>query len=325
MRQLRFVTSTLLMLMLAGAAPVWSQAYPNKPIRLVIPYPPGGVDVIVRIAQAQAEKELGQPLVVDYRPGAGGQIGQEYTARSAADGYTLLATVTNPWINLPLLRKSTPYDPIKDFTPITMLVEGGNLLVSVPSFGPNNLRELLAYAKSNPGKVSYATSGIGGAQHLDAENISRMTGLPLLHVPFQGFGPMIPALLSGQVSVGFINLNAVSGMVKAGKLKVLGSIDKTRPAALPGDVQMMGDVVPGFIGMPAWVAIAGPAGLPRPVVNRVNEAFIKALNAPEVRARNLADGFDIIAAGPDEFAVRLKTGFEQLRSAIQAAGIPPLD
>ncbi len=325
MKNHKCVTFALLMLMLAGIAPAWSQPYPNKPIRLVIPYPPGGVDVIMRIVQQQAEKELGQSLVVDYRPGAGGQIGQDYAARSAPDGYTLLATVTNPWINLPILRKSTPYDPLKDFTPITLLLEGGNLIVSAPSFGPSNLRELLAYAKANPGRVSYATSGIGGAQHLDAENISRLAGVPLLHVPFQGFGPMIAPLLSGQVSIGFINLNAVSGMVKAGKLKILGVVDKTRPAVLSGDVQMMAEVLPGFVVMPVWVAIAGPAGLPRPIVNRVNDAFIKALNAPEVRARYRADGFEIIAAGPDEFAVKLKSDFERIRSAIQAAGIPPLD
>ena len=236
-----------------------------------------------------------------------------------------MATVPNPWINLPLLRKASPYDPLKDFTPITLLVEGGDLIVSAPSFEPNNLRELIAYAKANPGRVAYATSGIGGGQHLDGETISRMTGTGLVHIPFQGFGPMIPALMTGQVPIGFINLNAVGGMVRAGKLKVLGSLDKVRPAVLPSDVQLIRDVLPGFVGAPLWVAVVGPAGLPGPVVNRVNDAFIKALNTPEVRARYQADGFHIIASGPEESARRLRADFELVRNAIQAAGIPPLD
>ena len=200
---------------------VFAQAYPTKPVRIVVPYPPGGVDIVIRLLVPSMEKTLGQPLIIDYRPGAGGLIGTEHVARSAPDGYTLLATVANSWINLPALRKQTPYDPIKDLTPVGLLMEGVSLIVAHPSFPANNMAELVAYAKRNPGKVVYATSGIGGSQHLEGETIQRLAEIDWVHAPFQGFGPMIPALTGGQVPVGFITYAVAKGFLATGKWKLI--------------------------------------------------------------------------------------------------------
>ena len=311
--------------LLIGALPisVRAQAYPIKPVRIVIPYPPGGVDVTVRLLGTVMEKDLGQPLVIDYRSGAGGQIGHEYVAHSAPDGYTLLATVANPWINLPALRKAVPYDPIKDFTPITIILEGGNLIVAHPSFPPNDFRQLLDYARRNPGKVAYATSGIGGAQHLDAEAIARLADIEWTHTPYQGFGPMIPAMLSGQVPVGLITLQITGPLIKAGKLKILASTDNARTALIPPGVPLVSEVLPGFVGLPAWLAYGGPAGLPRPIVQRVYESTARALKTPEIVNRFATDGIGIVGSTPEQFAERLKVEYEMVQKAVRAAGISP--
>ena len=300
-----------------------AQAWPAKPVRVIVPYPPGGVDVTVRLMAPIMEQALGQPLIVDYRSGAGGLVGHEYVARSAPDGYTLLATVANPWINLPALRRVTPYDPIKDFTPISIVIEGGNLIVAHPSFPAGNMHELIDYAKRNPGKISYATSGIGGAQHLDAESIGRLAGMDWTHVPFQGFGPMIPAMISGQVPVGLITMQIVGQLVKGGKLKILASTDNARSSLIPPGVQMVNELVPGFVGLPAWLAYGAPAGLPRPIVQRVYESISKALHTPELAQRFANDGIGVVGSTPEEFEKRLKSEYEMVKASIKAAGIPP--
>jgi tripartite-type tricarboxylate transporter receptor subunit TctC len=308
-----------------GLAPLLAcaQAWPSKPIRVVVPYPPGGVDVTVRLLAPFMEKELGQPLVVDYRPGAGGLIGHEHVAHSAPDGYTLLATVANPWINQPALRKVTPYDPIRDFTPITIALDGGNLVVAHPAFPANNMRELLDYAKRNPGKVSFATSGIGSAQHLDGESIARLGAVEFIHVPFQGFGQMIPAMISGQVPVGFITLQISGSLIKGGKLKILGSTDNARSSLIPAGVQMVNEVLPGFVGMPGWLGYGAPAALPRAITLRVYQSIVRALKTPELAQRFANDGIGVVGNTPEEFAARLKTEYEMVKQAIKAAGIPP--
>ena len=317
---LSFAALIVVLPLVAGA-----QGWPAKPIRVVVPYPPGGVDITVRLMAPIMEQALGQPLVVDYRSGAGGLIGHEHVARSTPDGYTLLATVSNPWINLPSLRRTTPYDPIKDFTPISIVIEGGNLIVAHPSFPAGNFREFLDHAKRNPGKVSYATSGIGGAQHLDAESIARLGGVEWTHVPFQGFGPMIPAMISGQVQVGLITLQIAGQLIKGGKLKILAATDNTRSSLIPPGVQLVNETLPGFVGMPAWLAYGGPGGLPRPIVQRVYESIAKALKTPELAQRFASDGIGVVGSTPEEFATRLRAEYEMVKSAIKAAGIPPQD
>ena len=304
-----------------------SQTYPTKPVRIVVPYPPGGVDLVVRLLVPSLEKSLGQPVIVDYKPGAGGMIGTDHVAKAAPDGYTLLATVANSWINLPALKKQSPYDPIKDLTPVAILQENLTLIVAHPSFPPNNMTELIDYARKNPGKVVYATSGIGGAQHLEAEFIQRLANFEWVHAPFQGFGPMIPAITGGQVPIGLITYAVAKGFLSSGKWKTIAVINSDRlgrKLALPG-VQIVADVLPGFEAIPVWMAIGGPGGLPRPIVTRLNEAFTKAQREPNVVERYAEDKQVDISTSPENFDLRIKADYETVKKAIAAAKIPPQD
>lgn len=306
---------------------VSAQTYPNKPIRVVVPYPPGGVDLVVRLLIPSLEKSLGQTVIVDYKPGAGGMIGTDYVTKQPPDGYTLLATVANSWINLPALKKASPYDPIKDLTPVALLQDNLTLIVAHPSFPPNNMTELIDYAKKNPGKITYATSGIGGAQHLEAEFVQRLADFDWVHAPFQGFGPMIPAITGGQVQVGLITWAVAKGFLSSGKWKTIAVINSDRAARhlAPPGVQIIADVVSGFESMPVWLGIGAPGGLPRPIVLRLNEAFTKAQREPVVVERFADDRQIDMTTTPENFERRIKADYEKVKAAIAAAKIPPLD
>ncbi len=304
-----------------------AQTYPTRPVTVVIPYPPGGVDVTTRLLMPTIQQELGQPWVIDYRPGASGLIGMEYVARAQPDGYTLLFTASNPWVVLPAMRKGTPYDPIKDFTPISVTTEGVNVIVAPASFAPAGFREMIDFAKKNPGKLSWATSGLGSFWHLDTENINRLAGTDILHVPFQGFGPMIPAIYSGQVSMGLFTYQIVKPLVDSGKLKIvaiLNSNGKTKHL-FPAGAQVVNEVMPAFVSGASWNGVGGPAGLPRPIVMRTNAAIIKALQQKDLQERFTREG--VIAPGttPEEFAARIATDLANSREIVKAAKIPMLE
>lgn len=300
-----------------------AQEYPTKPIRVIVPYPPGGVDVPVRRLMPAIERDLGQPWILDYRTGAGGLIGQEHVARSAPDGYTLPATVSNSWIILPNLRRKTPYDPIKDFTPITMGYEGVSMIVAHPSIAANNFRELVELAKRSPGKVAFATSGLGSAQHLDSEGIKRLAGIDMIHTPFQGFGPMIPAMVGGQVPVGFITFQIARQLVAAGKLKMIAVTNSNilDKAIMPPGVQTVAEILPGFEAMPAWQGFGGPAGMPRPIVLRLQQAIARSLQQPAILEQFAEDRVMARGMPPADFERRLKVEFEMVGKAIRDAGI----
>lgn len=304
-----------------------AQNYPARPVTVVIPYPPGGVDLVVRLIQPAIEQELGHPWVIEYKPGASGLIGMEYVSRARPDGYTLLFTASNPWVVTPAMRLRTPYDPIKDFTPITNTTEGVNVIVAGPQFPPNSFREMLDYAKKNPSKVSWATSGLGSFWHLDAENMNRLAGTDILHVPFAGFGPMLPAMYSGQVSMNLITLQTVRALIDSGKVKLLAimnSNDKARHL-FPKGIEIVKEVLPGFVMGASWNGIAGPANLPRPIVMRVNQAVHKALSQKELVDRLTRDGSFVSANTPEEFAARIVSDLEHSRSIVRVAKIAPLE
>jgi len=314
-------------LMLAAPVLAAAQAWPVKPVRIVVPYPPGGVDLVIRLLIPSLEKSLGQPVIIDYKPGAGGMIGTDHVAKASPDGYTLLATVANSWINLPALKKQSPYDPIKDLTPVALLMDSVSLIVAHPSFPANDMAGLVAYAKANPGKLTYATSGIGGAQHLEAELIQRLGGIDWVHAPFQGFGPMIPAITGGQVPIGFITWAVAKGFISSGKWKMIAVVNsepELRRMAPPG-AQIVADVVKGFEAMPVWMAIGGPAGLPRPIVMRINEAIDRASREPSIVERYAEDKQLNIATSPEAFERRVRADHETVKKAIAAAKIPPQD
>ena len=311
----------------ASCGPLSAQTYPTRPVQVIIPYPPGGVDISIRLLMPTIQQELGQPWVIEYRPGASGLIGMEAVARAQPDGYTLLATASNPWVVLPAMRTKTPYDPIKDFTPITNTTEGVNVIVAATSFPPNNFREMLDYAKKNPSKVSWATSGLGSFWHLDAENMNRLAGTQVLHVPFQGFGPMIPALYSGQVSMNLLTLQIAKPVIDSGKAKVIAVLNSNGKAKhmYPSGAQIVSDVLPGFESGASWNGVGGPASLPRPIVMRNVAAIHKALASKDLQERFAKEGVITNPNGPEEFAARIASELASSRAIVKAANIQPLE
>lgn len=312
---------------LAVNAPALSQGYATKPIRLVIPFPPGGVDNTVRPLLPNMEKDLGQPLLLEYRSGAGGIVGLEYVARQPADGYTLLITLANSWVVAPTVRRSTPFDPAKDFTPISLGYEPMGVVVAHPSFGPNDLRELVAWAKQNPGKGTWATSGTGSSWHINGELFKLRAGFDVVHAPYQGFGPMIPAILGGQVPLAMFAYSTIAPNANAGKVKILGvtnSHPMFRPL-IPAGMQALVDLAPGILTMPDWIGLAGPAGIPDPIVRRANAAYVRALNEPDVKERFLRDKTVLVGSTPEYFAERVKSDLALVARAVKEAGIPLQD
>jgi tripartite-type tricarboxylate transporter receptor subunit TctC len=324
-RLLRILVALLVPFVAVAPAGALAQAYPTKPIRLVIPYPPGGVDITIRQILPYVDQDLGQPMVIDYRPGASGMIGTEFVSRAEPDGYTLLATASNPWVVTPAMRKQTPYHPIRSFTPISTVSQGGlAIIVANLDFRPNNVRELFEYAKKFPNKVAWATSGIGSSWHLDAEYMNLLAGTKILHAPFSGFGPMIPATVSGQVQMSLMPYQFVSNMLNAGKLKMIG-VMSTEPKLLamaPAGMQSVREILPEYEAGPSWIGIGGPSNLPRPIVMRVNQAVNKAIVQPKVQEAFVLQRTIIAGSTPEEFAERIRRDFDLAQKIVKAAGIP---
>ena len=307
--------------------PVFSQGYASKPIRLVIPFPPGGVDVTARPLLPTIEKEIGQPLIMEYRSGAGGIVGHEYVARQPPDGYTLLITLANSWVVAPTVRRTTPFDPAKDFTPISLGYEPMGVIVAHPSFAPNDLRELVVWAKQNPGKGTWATSGTGSSWHINGELAKLRAGFEVVHAPYQGFGPMIPAILGGQVPLAMFAYSTIYTLANAGKIKILG-VTNAHPmfkSLVPPGMQTLADLAPGLVTMPDWIGLSGPAGMPDAIVRRLNAAYVKALNEPESKERFLRDKTVLVGSTPEQFAERVKSDLALVARSMKEAGIPPQD
>ncbi len=280
-----------------------AQAYPSKPIRVVVPFPPGGVDVTVRQMQTVMTNDLGQQLVIDNRAGANGYIGSEMVARAAPDGYTILATsvalVTGPAIT------KAPFDVVKDFTPIIQVFTTIGAVVLKPSLAVSNIRELVDYARKFPGKLSYGTSGIGSAQHIDGEMLKLIAGIDMVHVPYKGGGPQIQAIVSQEVDVSFFPMQQIRQHLVSGKARMIASYDGKRYAAMP-NIPDITETLPEFRRLPGWVGVFGPAGLPQPVLQRLHGAMSKALATPDVKEK-IEENSVIVGKSPEEFSVVIKT------------------
>jgi tripartite-type tricarboxylate transporter receptor subunit TctC len=323
-RTIRCICAALLAVPSAAAL---AQAYPTKPVRVIISYPPGGVDVVTRQIMPTIEKELGQPWVLEYRSGAGGVIGHEYTARQPADGYTLVVTLGNSVTVAPGVRKQTPYNPLTDFTYISQGIEPLGLIVAHPSVPVNSLAELVAYAKKNPGKLTWATSGIGSSWHINGELAKLRGDFDVVHAPYQGFGQMIPALLGNQVPLMMITWSVVRPMIQAGKMKVLGITNteaKLKAIAPPG-AQAFDDIFPGYHAIPDWVGLAGPAGIPGPIVQRIHAAYVKGFQQPDIMKKMEEDKQLIVLSSPEEFTARVRREVALVQNAVKTAGIPLQD
>ena len=307
---------------LLSMSQAFAQAYPAKPIRLIVPYPPGGIDPYARVVGVPMTADLGQPIVIENRPGANGFIGSEATARSAPDGYTLAFATSSTMVAGPFLSKTVPFDPVKDFTYVVPLFEALMTLSVRSSLNVNSVQELVDYAKRNPGKLSYNSSGIGSVFHLNGEMFKMAMGADIVHVPYGGTGPMAAAFAAGQVEVSFPGVTNVRPFLAKGEVKVIAVLEPRRFAAMP-NVPTLAETLPGFRKAPSWIGYLAPAGLPRPLVERINTSVNKAWNAPEVKKFFDDNGAMFIGGSADEFAASVKRDIEVTAALVKKIGIQP--
>ena len=305
------------------AAPAFAQAWPRRPIRMVVPFPPGSSpDIIARLVCEPLGQALGQVVIVDNKPGAGGNIGTGVVAKAEPDGYTFLFTIQGPLVTAPLLSKSLNYDPIKDLAPVTVVATSPNVLVVDPKLGANTLADFVRIAKEKKGQLNYGSVGNGSAAHLAMELFKTRAGLDIVHVPYQGFPQVVNAILAGQVQAGFMVPGIAFPQIRAGKLKALGVTTLGRAAALP---EMASLVEQGYAGFEAisWQAVLAPAGTPKAVVERVSNELIHIIKSDDVRGKILGQYFSAAGTAPEALAGLMKTERERWGKVITAAGVQP--
>jgi tripartite-type tricarboxylate transporter receptor subunit TctC len=316
---MKFLLALLLSLPVIAAA----QVYPSKPIRLVVPYPPGGgLDLFARPLAQKVTELIGQPIVVENKPGASGVVGAAYVAQQPADGYTVLLAAASQYLQ-PFVSKNVPFDNAKDFTPIISAVNYHNVLVVHPELPIKSVKDLVNYAKANPGKLAYVTAGQNTSQHLAALLMGHMTGIDLLHVSYKGGSPALNDLLGGRVQMGILVQSTVMPHIKSGKLRPIAVAEAERAQALPDVPTVAQGGLPGFAIPESWLGILGPAGLPRAVVARFNEASSKAIADPEVKARVEGLGYEVTGSTPDQFQKQIDKTVEIYRRIVTTAGIKP--
>jgi tripartite-type tricarboxylate transporter receptor subunit TctC len=307
---------------LLAANAALAQNFPSKPIRVVVPFPPGGgTDIVARTVTPKMAEILGQPFVIENRAGAGGNIGTEVVAKSPADGYTLLVASASTAINTTLMPNLS-WDIARDFAPVVLMVVNNHLLAAHPSVPANNVKELLALAKAKPGAITYASYGPGSSAQLTAELFKMMAHVDLLHVPYKGAAPAVNDLLGGQVNIIFADVAALLPHVKSGKLKALGIGSTKRFEGLPDVPTIAESGVPGFEAG-GFLGLMAPAGTPRPVIDELNAAARKSLAMPDVRERLLALASPPVGGTPEEFAAYLKREVEKWARVIRGANIKP--
>jgi len=299
----------------------WSQDYPTKPIRLIIPFAPGGTnDIYGRLIGARLSETLRQQVVIDNRPGAGGSIGADLAAKSPSDGYTLVIGHIGTLAVNPTLYPKLPYDPVKDFQPISMLAKVANILVVHPSLPAKSVKELIALAKAKPGALVYGSGGVGGAGHLATEYFKMMGRINIVHVPYKGTGPALIDLLAGQTQLVFAGVPGIAAHVRAGKLRALGVSTAKRLAVFP-DLPTIDEA--GVRGYEAtqWYGVLAPAGAPQPIVAKLNGAIVGALETAQMRERLAADGSEPFGSTPAEFLDFIRKEIARWAPVIKAAGM----
>jgi tripartite-type tricarboxylate transporter receptor subunit TctC len=305
---------------LAVAGPVAAQAFPSKPARLVVPFPPGGpLDATGRAIAQKLGEAWGQSVIVENKPGAGGNIGADYVAKSAPDGYTVVMGALSTHAVNPSLYPKMPFDAQKDFAPITLVAVTPNVLVVNPSLPVRSVKELIAYAKANPGKLSFGSGSIGSAGHLAGELFKADTGVDMVHVPYKGAAPAMQALLAGDTQVMFDNLASAMSQVKAGKLRALAVTTAERSKLVPDLPTMAEAGVPGF-DISTWYGLLAPAGTPPEVIAKWNADVTKILSAPEMRERLVAQGADAAPDSPADFAKFIAAELVKYARSVKASG-----
>jgi tripartite-type tricarboxylate transporter receptor subunit TctC len=308
-----------LLLLLCFVFPAHAQTWPSQPIRLVVPFAPGGgSDIIARSINEALSKQLGQPVVIDNRPGAGATIGADIVAKSNPDGYTVLYTTIGPQITNPFLMKSLPYDPVKDLMPVAMLAELDNVLVVHPSVPAKNVRELIAYAKANPGKLNFSSSGVGTSAHLGGELFKSLAGIDIQHIAYKGTGPSLQDLQAGNVQMAVDSLATLQPFIRSGKLVALGISNTQRNPLLP-DAPPIADSLPGYQASTINYFTVR-SGTPRAIVDRLNRDVSAVLQQPQVRERMLGMAVTPVIETPEVLAARITREQEKWRRVIQQSG-----
>jgi tripartite-type tricarboxylate transporter receptor subunit TctC len=317
---IRLMCAALLLTATTLLATAANAQFPNKPIKIVVPFTAGGTtDILARAVGAELQKALGQPVVIENRAGAGGNIGADVVAKSSPDGYTLLmGTVGTHGINVTLYPKM-PYDAVKDFAPVSLVAGVPNVLVAAPSFAPNSVKELIDVAKKEPNKLTFASSGSGTSIHLSAELFKLLANVQLTHVPYKGSAAALPDVMSGQVNVMFDNAPSVIQHIRGGKLKALAVTSATRSPALPGVPTIAEAGLPGYEAS-SWFGVLAPARTPKEIVDKLSETIAKALQTPEMKERLSAQGADAVGSNPDQFAMHIKAEIDKWSKVVKASG-----
>ena len=297
-----------------------AQAWPSKPVRWIVPFAPGGTtDILARTIGEKLSVALGQPVIIDNRPGAGGGVGAELAAKSAPDGYTLVGgTISTHAINASLYSK-LPYDPVKDFAPITLIARLPNMLVINPRIPANNVRELIALMKAKPGTFSFASSGNGTSQHLSGELFRSMAGVEMQHIPYKGSPPALQDVVAGQVSMTFDNITTAWPLAKGGQLRALAVTTAKRSPVAP-DVPTLAEA--GLTGyeIGSWQGVFAPAGTPPEIIRRLNTEIVKIINMPDVRDKLLGLGAEPVGDTPEEFAALVRTEVVKWADVVKKSG-----
>jgi len=316
----RFV---LFLLALALAAPAFSQSFPSRPVRFVVPFAPGGsTDTLSRTIGVKLADALGHQVVVDNRPGANGDIGMMIAAKAPPDGHTIVLGYIANLAIAPSLYAKMPYDPVKDYAPITQPASSPNVLTAHPSVQAKTLQELIALAKAKPGQVSFASAGVASVGHLTGELINNLAGIRMTHVPYKGSGQAVTDILGGHVQVMFSGFSSTLHHIKAGKLRALAVTGPKRSNALP-EVRTIAEQ--GFPGVEAtaWYGILAPAGTPRPVVARLHGEIVKILKLPDVTQKLEGLGFEIVGSTPEQLGAYMRSEIKKWEKVVKASGAKP--
>lgn len=306
-------------LALCAAAPAHAEPYPAKPIQMVVPQAPGGTnDIVARLVAADLSQRLGQQVVVENRPGAGGNIGTQYAARATPDGYTLLMTISSTQAINPSLYRQVPFDPVKDFEPIAPVASVPNVLVVNPAFPARSMAELISMAKARPDYYRFASAGNGTLNHLLGEMLNSMAGIKLEHVPYKGVAPALNDVLGNQVPMAFASLPSVLPHIKAGKVRALG-VSSARRSPFAPDIPAIGETVPGYSG-DLWVGLFAVKGTPREVTQKLAQTLHAALADKALRDKLAAQGAEVLDGTPQQFSALLKSDMDKWAKIVKSSG-----
>jgi tripartite-type tricarboxylate transporter receptor subunit TctC len=320
MRKSKYYSCLVLCVLCLGIAGANAQSYPAKPVRIVVPFPPGGIaDLFARIIGQKFNETWGQPGIVDNRPGAGGNIGAEIVAKSPPDGYTLVTgSIGTHAVNASLFSK-LPYDPNRDFAPVALIMEAEGLLVVHPSLPVKSVKELIALAKAHPGEIAYASAGYGTAAHLSGELFKSMAKVNLVHVPYKGNVPALTDLIAGQTSLLFATMPTALPHVHSGRLRALAVASSSRSPAAP-ELPTVADALPGY-SVTNWIGFFAPAGTPRDIVMKLNAEVVRVMQAPDIQKRLTSEGAKFSPWTPEQFGAFVKTEQTKWAKVVKDAGI----